>query len=142
MLNKRISSQIIVITFGILTALFSAAFYSLAWMEPSQPPPEVRVPPPINAGPVYQQKAGALAINTVGADTGLIVVGRVGIGTLDPQEELQVEGDIKAVSFINVPKVILPSCGENNRGQQYLLMRLYESEDGFYICGKKTDGSF
>lgn len=92
---QKISARAIFLTFGVLAVSFLAAFYSLAWTEPSQTPPAGNVPAPINVGSVGQSKAGNLMLNTDGTLAyGLLVpYGRVGIGTTSPAEQLHVKSD-------------------------------------------------
>src|SRR3989344_1386611 len=91
----------------------------LAFTEPTSPPPGGNVSAPLNSGPFNQKKAGNLTLakptndavlstdilrtiggavfNTGGAATGLIVEkGNVGIGTTNPTEKLEVEGNVRA----------------------------------------------
>jgi len=72
-MNKIISSKIVALSFGILAITFLAAFYVVAWQEPSQTPPEGNVVAPLNVGPTGQEKSGGLILNTGGAETGLII---------------------------------------------------------------------
>ena len=66
----------------------------------------------------------------------------MGIGTQSPSEKLEVAGNIKANSLINIGASVLPGCSLANRGQQFLFQGASGVEDGFYICKKKTDGSY
>ena len=91
----------------------------LAFTEPTSPPPGGNVSAPLNSGPFNQTKSGNLTLakptndavlstdilrtiggavfNTGGAATGLIVEkGNVGIGTTNPTEKLEVEGNVRA----------------------------------------------
>ncbi|MBI2450358.1 MAG: hypothetical protein HYV47_02355 [Candidatus Nealsonbacteria bacterium] len=72
-MNKQISPKITALTFGILAVVFLAAFYVVAWREPSQAPPGGNVAAPLNVGPAGQSKEGGLIINTGGAANGLII---------------------------------------------------------------------
>lgn len=60
-MHKQISLKIVALTFGILTAVFLAAFYVVAWQEPSQAPPGGNVATPINVGTAPQAKAGRIS---------------------------------------------------------------------------------
>ncbi|PIS17408.1 MAG: hypothetical protein COT59_00860 [Candidatus Nealsonbacteria bacterium CG09_land_8_20_14_0_10_42_14] len=80
-MQKQISSKIIALTFGVLTLVFLAAFYVVAWQEPTEAPPGGNVPTPLNVGNVGQEKVGGLILNTGGAEYGLIIdQGEVCIG--------------------------------------------------------------
>lgn len=81
-MNKTISPKIVALTFGILTISFLAAFYVIAWQEPSQAPPGGNVATPLNTSNIGQSKAGGLILNTGGATNGLVIdKGNLCIGT-------------------------------------------------------------
>jgi len=81
-MNKTISPKITALTFGILATVFLAAFYVVAWQEPTSAPPGGNVATPLNVGITGQSKEGGLILNTGGAVTGLIIdKGEVCIGT-------------------------------------------------------------
>lgn len=81
-MDKLISPKITALTFGILIISFLAAFYVVAWQEPSQAPPGGNVPTPLNIGNVGQSKVGGLILNTGGAPNGLIIdKGNLCLGT-------------------------------------------------------------
>ena len=81
-INQTISSKTVALIFGVLVISFLAAFYVVAWQEPSQAPPGGNVPAPLNVGPTGQSKAGGLILNTGGAEKGLIIdKGQICIGT-------------------------------------------------------------
>ena len=129
----------------IVAMLFLAGFVAWAWTEPTVAPPAGNVEAPINVGSVSQVKAGALGIGGVlEVFSDLIVDGKLGIGTASPGAKLDVQGDIKASSLINLGGVSFPAggCSVTNRGQQWLFQGGAGIEDGFYICKKKTDGSY
>ena len=81
-------------------AAFTGALAFAAWSEPTGAPGTGSVTAPLNTGATGQAKAGGLQLNASGqAENGLIVSGdalhgRVGIGTLNPQEKLHVVGDV------------------------------------------------
>jgi ethanolamine utilization microcompartment shell protein EutS len=88
--KKNLFEIIFAITFGI----FFAIAISLAWTEPSQPPPYGNIAAPLNVGPNAQAKLGGLVLNWGGATTGLIVArGNVGIGTITPMAMLDINDD-------------------------------------------------
>ncbi|OGZ23897.1 MAG: hypothetical protein A2896_03050 [Candidatus Nealsonbacteria bacterium RIFCSPLOWO2_01_FULL_43_32] len=72
-MQKQVSPKIVALTFGILTIAFLAAFYVVAWQEPTQAPPGGNVAAPLNISNVGQSKEGGLILNTGGAEYGLIV---------------------------------------------------------------------
>ena len=81
-MNRSISPKIIALTFGVLVISFLAAFYVIAWQEPTQAPPQGNVPAPLNVGPDGQSKAGGLILNTGGGANALIIdKGKICIGT-------------------------------------------------------------
>lgn len=63
---KQISSKIVALTFGILAISFLAAFYVIAWQEPTQAPPGGNVAAPINVSDTGQIKTGNLVVNALG----------------------------------------------------------------------------
>lgn len=71
-----------------------------AWTEPSQTPPNGDVGAPINTSNVGQYKLGNLILNTSGIwEYGLIVNGKVGIGTVEPVQKLDVSGTARMTGF-------------------------------------------
>src|SRR3989344_1601581 len=95
------------IVFGI-----GLQFVSAAWTEPTIAPPGGNIAGPINIGSIGQWKEAALAINT-GWDTNgdgtpdtvatnglLIPNGFVGIGTIAPSAELEINGKGKSQSTV------------------------------------------
>jgi hypothetical protein len=60
-MNKLVSPKITALTFGVLVIFFLAAFYVVAWQEPTQAPPEGNVSTPINVGTDPQAKAGRIS---------------------------------------------------------------------------------
>ena|SRR3989344_1083557 len=127
----------------VATLLLAGAMVYAAWTGPSQLPPNQNTDPPLNVSNIEQVKEGGLLLNNGGAVNGLLVrFGKVGIGTTDPAYKLDVNGDIKANSLINIGASALPGCSLTNRGQQFLFQGGGGVEDGFYICKKKTDGSY
>jgi len=100
-MKKQISYKIVSVIFSVLVVCFAIAFYTIAWEEPSAPPPGGDIPAPLNTGPIGQSKEGGLILNTGGAQYGLIVdQGNVGIGTVTPSEKLDVSGQIHATEDI------------------------------------------
>jgi len=89
--------------FFVLVAIYTFA----AWTPPSDVPPAGNVDPPINSGPVAQQKKGNLALNTDGSfANGLLVPsGNVGIGTLSPTSKLHVIGKATITGGVDPPYV-------------------------------------
>jgi hypothetical protein len=60
-MNKLVSPKITALTFGVLVIFFLAAFYVVAWQEPTSAPPEGNVSTPINVGTEPQAKAGRIS---------------------------------------------------------------------------------
>ena len=80
---------------GVVAMALAISYFVFAWTEPTQAPPGRNVPAPLNVGSAGQSKAGGLILNTGGAATGLIVrYGNVGIGTTEPEMQLDVNGDV------------------------------------------------
>jgi hypothetical protein len=59
-MQKQISPKITALAFGVLVISFLAAFYAVAWQEPTQAPPGGNVPAPLNVGSEGQSKEGWL----------------------------------------------------------------------------------
>ncbi len=84
---------------------FSADIYlsslsSNAWVEPATVPPGNNIFAPLNSSTFGQSKAGGLILNLGNAAHGLIVrYGLVGIGTDNPQAQLDVVGKIKSTGL-------------------------------------------
>ena len=82
----------------VVAGLFIAVFVSFAqtWTGPTQVPPSGNVAAPLNVSSSAQSKEAGLLLNTGGAANGLLVSsGKVGIGTLNPSELLEVAGNVK-----------------------------------------------
>jgi hypothetical protein len=81
----------VVITIGLSVAIQSL----FAWTTPTAAPPSDNVAAPLNSGPSWQTKEGALWINIDGINPyGLIVEnGNVGIGTTNPTSELHIASE-------------------------------------------------
>lgn len=96
MSNKKII--LILIISIILTFGLSISFQSLlaSWTAPTEIPPDGNVPALLNTSSTGQAKQGGLILNTSGAaENGLIIQsGNVGIGTINPNAKLTVEGEI------------------------------------------------
>jgi hypothetical protein len=103
----------------------------LAWAPPGASPPASNVAAPLNVGPTGQSKEGGLILNTGGATYGLIIdQGKVGIGTTEPSEKLDVNGDIRIRGKVSCGKLYTDSsgnvlCGEDQTGGPYLQQGLY-----------------
>jgi len=73
---------------GVFVLSIIIGYAVLAWTEPSTTPPGGDVAAPINTGSVTQTKTG-----------GLNIAGNVGIGTTNPSQKLEVNGNINAAAF-------------------------------------------
>ena len=81
------------VSFGIST--FAATF-----TEPSGTPTNSNAPTPLDTSANQNTKIGGLLLNKLGASYGLIVLGRVGIGTLTPTTKLDVAGNIHSTGDV------------------------------------------
>jgi len=76
--------------------------YAMAWTAPTAPPPNENVPAPVNVGNETQYKAGLLGVGPFQTflDTYLATEGaKVGIGTTEPQRQLQIYGPLPVVGL-------------------------------------------
>lgn len=69
-----------------------ASTAALAWTGPTATPPGSNATAPLNTSGTGQVKAGGLQLNTGGAAVGLLVGGKVGIGSMAPSGQLTVYG--------------------------------------------------
>ncbi len=72
-MQKEVSPKITALIFGVLTVSFLAAFYVVAWQEPTEAPPGGNVATPLNVSITGQAKEGGLILNTGGAENALII---------------------------------------------------------------------
>jgi hypothetical protein len=95
---RRFSAFAAVVVGTVLLSIGLQA--SAAFTQPTGSPPTSDAYAPLNDGPSGQAKQGGLQINTQGATNGLIVQsGRVGFGTANPTDWLQVIGDAQNVGI-------------------------------------------
>ncbi|QQS60995.1 MAG: hypothetical protein IPN70_03845 [Candidatus Moraniibacteriota bacterium] len=102
-MKKNVSSftyWVSVIVFGVVFG--TGLQIARAWTEPILPPPSGNISGPLTTSATGQEKKGNLVISTLNTITnGLIVAyGKVGIGTLNPQAKLDVNG--KAISHSTI----------------------------------------
>ncbi|MEK9135268.1 MAG: hypothetical protein AAB451_03135 [Patescibacteria group bacterium] len=77
----------------IIASLFLAGFVVYAWTGPAGTPPNNNVDAPINVGDTSQYKSGAFGLGGLfHAFSDAIFDGKVGIGTTNPQGQLDVGG--------------------------------------------------
>jgi len=95
--NFNKSSYLVYSIITIVLSVFFTAGIIWAWTEPISAPPGGNVPAPLNTGVDGQAKAGGLLLATgSGITNGLIVQnGNVGIGTVSPDNKLEVNGSIE-----------------------------------------------
>ena len=146
------------IVFGI-----GLQFVSAAWTEPTVAPPGGNIAGPINIGSIGQWKEAALAINT-GWDTNgdgtpdtvatnglLIPNGFVGIGTIAPSAELEINGKGKSQSTVAgdagntlVTKDYVDALGTGGGGYPTEISAISSSKQtmgaAVAFCNAKTDG--
>ncbi|MEK9135317.1 MAG: hypothetical protein AAB451_03430 [Patescibacteria group bacterium] len=100
----------------IIASLFLAGFVVYAWTGPTGPPPNNNVDAPINVGDTSQYKSGAFGLGGLfHAFSDAIFDGKVGIGTTNPQGQLDVGEGIFVVS--KEQQIISSVVGPNNAGQ-------------------------
>ena len=123
-MNKIISSKIIVLTFGVLVVCFLAAFYVVAWQEPSQAPPEGNAPTPLNTSATAQTKEGDLTIQGFLSTLKNFIVGNTTIksdGTVSPNlnsdklddyhaADLMAQAGGKAIYYLRCAFETYPQC--------------------------------
>ena len=71
MIGRKLSRFVFQACFAFLILGVSAAF--AAWQGPSSEPPQGNVPAPINVGPLFQEKLGALWASSIGTDAGFCI---------------------------------------------------------------------
>lgn len=97
--TSRRASKILSFLPHILVLLFFFALAVFAWTEPSQAPPGGNMLAPINIGSSNQVKSGGLWLGSLGVDGGATIGGNVGIGTPNPGEKLQINGENASLRF-------------------------------------------
>lgn len=106
----------------ILTAALSVNYLFAAWTGPTQAPPEGNTSTPIHVGSTDQVKDGGLSLEGLSVFGGGYFQGNVGIGGIEmltPTEALEVEGNVRATSFLyssdrRLKKNIKPISGLEN----------------------------
>ncbi len=68
-MNKTIFPKLVALTLSVLIVCFLAAFYVIAWTEPTLAPPQGNAAAPLNVSDTPQTKAGALTIAAGGGDS-------------------------------------------------------------------------
>ena len=94
-MNNKIFSSILVIALAVLLTV-TVVF---AWEEPNTAPPGGNVYAPLNTSINAQAKDGALVVGYAlsgGDDAFIVANGNVGIGMTNPNDKLEVSGNIRA----------------------------------------------
>lgn len=96
-MNNRLLLPIFAVLFTAAVSFGLNAFASFT--EPTVAPPGNNAPAPLETSNIANVKIGMLFLNTGGSQYGLIVTsGKVGIGTQNPTQPLEVAGIIKSSS--------------------------------------------
>ena len=85
-------------TIVLASVIGLGAAYAMAWTGPVSAPPAGNTPAPINVGSSPQAKQGIF--ETYNDSYFATLGGRVGIGTANPGEKLEVAGNVKASAFL------------------------------------------
>ncbi|MFH1423454.1 MAG: hypothetical protein ABIG29_00670 [Candidatus Nealsonbacteria bacterium] len=131
-MSKQVSPKIVALAFGILVISFAVAFYVVAWTEPTSTPPGGNVATPLNISSAGQIKTGNLVVNALGtsATSGNAIVVNSG------------ESRFPSVTIVGGASLLVSDCDSTKRGKMYLLQSPAGTEDGLYICKKKTDNTY
>lgn len=109
-MKNKIYSKAISISFGVIIILFLTVFYISAWTDPTAVPPGGNVSAPINVGGSLQAKEGVLVLQRQGLLPSLEThgstllstnSGMVGIGTTNPTEKLDLNGNFVMTGYLN-----------------------------------------
>jgi len=76
--------------------------YAMAWTNPTAPPPGANVPAPVNVGGETQYKSGLLGVGSFQTFLGTYLAtegSNVGIGTTEPQRQLQIYGPLPVIGL-------------------------------------------
>lgn len=91
---------------GVLSVGFTLAFIIFislsianAWTDPTQAPPAGNLGAPINTSSIQQYKAGNLRVEGFRNFGPTVLDGKVGIGTMNPTQQLDVYGTIKSTGL-------------------------------------------
>ncbi len=97
-LKTEIIQTIKIILFAFVLTI--GVNYVYAWTGPTQGPPNGNVSAPINVGTENQIKSAGLGIDALSVFGDGYLSGNLGIGTVSPNEKLDVEGNIEADAFL------------------------------------------
>ncbi len=99
----------VIVTLCLITGADYIHAQSSSWRGPTAVPPGNNVPAPINVGSNQQDKAGSLRVGGFRSFGPAIFDGKVGIGTLTPDQALQVVGKFKLVDGSQADGKVLTS---------------------------------
>jgi len=74
----------------MVAGLSAAVVFAQSWSGPTATPPENNTPAPINVSATSQAKSGGLWVGSLGVSGGATIGGSVGIGTANPQGQLDI----------------------------------------------------
>jgi hypothetical protein len=97
---QKTVTKLLILTIAFTFAL-SVNYLFAAWVGPTQAPPGGNTPAPVHVGLITQTKDGGLIVGALRSLLDVYVDGKVGIGTTNPSEALEVAGGVKVGNTTN-----------------------------------------
>jgi hypothetical protein len=97
---QKTVTKLLILTIAFTFAL-SVNYLFAAWSGPTQTPPGGNTPAPVHVGLITQTKDGGLIVGALRSLLDVYVDGKVGIGTTNPSEALEVAGGVKVGNTTN-----------------------------------------
>jgi hypothetical protein len=108
--TQKTLAKLLILTIAFTFAL-SVNYLFAAWVGPTQAPPGGNTPAPVHVGLITQTKDGGLIVGALRSLLDVYVDGKVGIGTTNPSEALEVAGNIKATQGLQVGNTTNANAG-------------------------------
>jgi hypothetical protein len=107
---KKTVTKLLILTIAFTFAL-SVNYLFAAWVGPTQAPPGGNTPAPVHVGLITQTKDGGLIVGALRSLLDVYVDGKVGIGTTNPSEALEVAGGAKVSEGLQVGNTTNANAG-------------------------------